>query len=121
MIRVAVTGGREFRETYWVAAKLDDLHRELGFTEIVHGGAKNGVDYIAHHWARQTPRMTILVEEITGADWAACGKLAGSVRNRRMLVRYKPELLIAFPGQGGTADCIKHAEELGIAVRKIGR
>jgi hypothetical protein len=120
-MRVLVTGGRYFNESYYVASKLDQLHAELGFDWLIHGAAKSGVDLFAHYWCRQKHGVHEDAVPINPYEWDTFGKMAGSIRNRRMLLRHEPKLVIAFPGMGGTADCIKQAEELGIEVRKIGR
>lgn len=51
---------------------------------------------------------------------------AGSIRNyavlrgawHALLREQKADLLLAFPGNYGTANCIMHATELGITVEK---
>lgn len=46
---------------------------------------------------------------------------AGPIRNSRMLREGKPDLVLAFPGHGGTADMVKQAGEAGVGVMKAER
>ena len=41
------------------------------------------------------------------------------MRNREMLERGRPDLVIAFPGGPGTANMVKLAREAGIEVIKV--
>jgi hypothetical protein len=52
------------------------------------------------------------VKHATDGPWPA----AGPRRNRRMLVAFKPDVVLAFPGGAGTASCCAVARELGIPV-----
>lgn len=51
------------------------------------------------------------------ADWERYGKRAGPIRNRKMLDQ-GPDLVVAFGGDKGTADCVREARRRGIAVRE---
>jgi len=53
------------------------------------------------------------------ADWAEHGVSAGPIRNKAMLE--EADLLIAFPGGNGTANCVNQAVAKGIEVIKIER
>lgn len=55
------------------------------------------------------------------ADWKRYGKSAGPMRNAEMLRLQKPDLVLAFPGGTGTADCCRQAKALGIRVLKAQR
>lgn len=53
------------------------------------------------------------------ANWAELGKSAGSVRNG-LLVARMPDLLLAFPydgGSPGTADAVRQAQDAGIPTK----
>ena len=43
------------------------------------------------------------------ANWAKHGNMAGPIRNQAMLVKGKPDLVLAFPGGRGTADMVNRA------------
>jgi hypothetical protein len=107
--RVVVTGGRNYADSALVYATLDSLRP----TAIAQGDAA-GADGLARVWAfeRGIPCSGFK------ADWTR-GKVAGPERNRRMLDEFKPDLVIAFPGGRGTANCIKEARKRNIPVRII--
>lgn len=52
------------------------------------------------------------------ADLVAYGLRAGPIRNQEM-VDSKPALVVAFPGNDGTADAVRRAKEAGIEVLEI--
>jgi hypothetical protein len=61
---------------------------------------------------------------VSVADWDSHGKAAGPMRNRTMLAGVNSpvsnaDLLIAFKGGRGTADCVRQARELGIPVIEV--
>jgi hypothetical protein len=43
------------------------------------------------------------------ANWKVYGRAAGPIRNMKMLLEGKPDLVVAFPGGIGTADMVKKA------------
>jgi hypothetical protein len=53
------------------------------------------------------------------SQWRVTGKGAGPIRNGLMLDILKPDLVVAFPGNRGTADCIRQAERRGITVQLV--
>lgn len=125
---VLCTGGRAYADRDHVFAVLDALHAERAITLIVHGAC--GLD-------EKTMRQVGYRERMTGADrwaddwslergipcnthvarWLEFGPSAGPRRNRAMLKEDMPDVVIAFPGDRGTADCIRQARALGIEVR----
>lgn len=113
-MRVLVTGGRDFEEIDTLYHALDQIHQETPITLIIEGGAK-GADRLARRWAdaRNVPFVT---EE---ADWTRHGKAAGPLRNGRMIKEHKPDLVVAFKGGKGTADCKAQARAAGVAVREV--
>jgi hypothetical protein len=125
-MRVLVCGGRDFgkieSEALLVARTLDALDDDHPISEMFHGGAK-GADLLAATWAvarnalrRDVPR--IIIHEFP-ADWDAHGKAAGPLRNQRMIDEGKPDLVVAFPGGSGTADCVRRARAAGIPVQEV--
>jgi len=113
-MKVIVCGGRDFRSPAQVWRELDRLHAELGFTELMQGGAR-GVDTFAKEWARTKPEIT---RWVCNADWKTYGRSAGAIRNSKMLL-WKPDLVIAFPGGIGTKDMTHKAEAAGVPVRRV--
>jgi len=95
-MRVVVTGGRDFVNRAFIYKVLDSYEIDA----LAHGGAK-GADTVAGQWAseRSVPCT------VFPAKWNELGKLAGFARNAQMLDRFKPDLVIAFPGGTGTTNC----------------
>jgi hypothetical protein len=106
-MRVLVCGGRGYHDYARVKKILD----AAGITELCHGGAA-GADNLAGRWAEECHVPC----QVFPADWGRWGKSAGPTRNVQMLVDFKPEMVIAFPGQQGTRHMIKIAREAGVDV-----
>lgn len=105
-LRVAVTGGRDFANAHTINHCLALLHDNYGIGVLAHGGAQ-GADLLAGRWARAHD-VAVRVYE---ADWHSLGPRAGPERNRRMLAHFHPDLVVAFRGASGTADCLRAASE----------
>lgn len=112
-MRVLVCGGRDFNDESLVMKTLDQIDRQHGIVEIVHGAAR-GADSLAGKWADTRFRT---VTEFP-ANWQAHGKAAGPIRNQEML-GHTPDLVVAFPGGRGTADMVRRAKAEGILVFEV--
>lgn len=111
MTRVVVTGGRDFTDRELVFSVLD---AECP-TDLAQGGGP-GADTLAVAWYRFRWNR----EPITYfAAWGSEGRSAGPRRNQRMLDDFEPDLVIAFPGGKGTADCVRRARKMGIRVMEV--
>lgn len=133
---VLVCGGRTYTDPADLWAELDRLKPMP--TLLIEGGQRTrdpvdrtkiigGADYWGQQWAasRGIPCRTV------PANWADIetppvkikfrpdgrpyNVLAGHNRNQKM-VDMAPKILIAAPGGGGTADCIRRARGAGIRV-----
>lgn len=113
-MRVLVCGGRDYNDTETVFSVLSSLVADKPVTAIIHGAAA-GADKIAGGWAR----LSGIPEEPFAADWNEHGRAAGAIRNRRMLVEGKPDLVIAFPGGRGTENMVAQAMKAGVPVRRV--
>lgn len=113
-MRVLVCGGRDFENREAVFSELDALAAEHGWLTIIEGGAR-GADRLAREWAigHYHGLVTFL------ADWAKNGKSAGYIRNTKMLVSGKPDMVLAFPGGAGTADMVAQARKAGGRVVEV--
>ncbi len=112
-MRVLVTGGRFWLRRRQTRVFLDLVHEEIGIDLLIHGGAK-GADRMCAEWAKDRGIEVLLFEP----DWVRDGKMsAGKIRNQRMIDEGKPDLLLAFPGEGGTADMKAKAKRAGIKIR----
>ena len=82
-----------------------------------HPGITGGAaDTLAAEWAqaRAIPCRLFL------ADWTTHGRAAGPIRDQAMLDTGKPDLVVAFVGDRGTADMVRRAREAGVLVRQPG-
>lgn len=114
-MRVLVCGGRDYDDYDYLKTVLSAFQVvEAPFSCIIHGSAR-GADTMGGIYAE---RHNIPVEEYP-ADWKKHGTAAGPIRNREMLEKGKPDLVIAFPGGSGTANMVKIAKAAGVRVVEI--
>jgi len=121
-MRVIVTGGRDFDDWVCMFRVLDLLLGNCAAPTLVHGSAP-GADAIADQWARERNASAGCVQGWCGierfpADWKKRGKAAGPIRNSEM-VAAGADMVIAFPGDRGTADCVSKAKTAGILVLEV--
>ncbi len=116
-MRVLVCGGRHYANRTKVYEVLDALHGSsvTGNISLIVTGCAPGADTLAQDWA------TIRKVDLEGypANWKQDGKAAGPIRNRRMLEKGKPDLVVAFPGDRGTANMALLAKNAGVPVRFV--
>jgi len=114
-MRVLVCGGRDYTGHDDLFTELDRLHCEEGPISVIIHGDQLGADTYAKWWAteRGVPHAPFK------AEWGRYGKSAGPVRNRRMIVEGKPDLVVAFKGGKGTADMVRQAMRAAIPVQEI--
>lgn len=106
-MKILVTGGRDYAN----AALVHSVLQEYDDPTIIVGDAK-GADTLAKESAESLGFRT----EVFFASWSMYGKRAGPIRNAEMISQ-NPDLVIAFPGGKGTADCVARAEKAGIPIR----
>jgi hypothetical protein len=111
---LAATGGRNFEDRSAVDRALDVIHDRTPIRLLVHGACPTGVDEFARAWAVR--RGVEHTGQTYRANWRKHGKAAGPIRNRAMLATEHPDVLLAFQGGSGTADCVRAALALGIRV-----
>lgn len=114
-MRVLVCGGRDYKNVSKVRHALEAVHAKRGITLLIEGGA-TGADQLAREWAK-TAGVQV---QTCKAEWDKYGKAAGPIRNTEMLLHWKPEGVIAFPGGTGTADMVAKAKNAGLKVWEIG-
>lgn len=105
--KIIVTGGRGYSNKKRVEEILEALNPDT----VVQGGA-TGADLLAYQWAKQNGKTPITVD----AEWTKYDLAAGPIRNRKMCADHRDGVLVAFPGNKGTADCIRAAKSLGMTV-----
>ena len=113
---VLVCGGRDYQNWHRVHAMLDGLHSRFEITKIVQGAAR-GADFHAWTWARNNG------VEHTGneykPDWDTHGKVAGILRNAEMFDAERPDLVIGFPGDNGTAHMVSYAASANTPTMRV--
>jgi hypothetical protein len=109
-VRVLVCGDRNWTDEEMIREYL----AEIGPSVVIQGEAR-GADRAARRAAQD---LGIPVESYP-ADWATYGRAAGPIRNRQMLDRGKPTLVVAFhddiAASKGTANMLKQARDRRIA------
>ena len=103
-MRVLVCGGRTYGNQDYLDKILNQIHATEKITEIISGGAR-GADTCAIVWAEKAKVKC----SVYYADWDKHGKAAGHIRNKEMLIRGNPDIIVAFPGGAGTRDMISLA------------
>jgi len=122
---VLVTGGRDYKDRDHFDKTLRHVwttHTGC-FDTIMHGACGldadelfditkiTGADRLAQNWATLNAVPCIWVP----AAWKRLGRPAGPIRNQAMIDK-KPDLVVAFPGGVGTADCVRRARKANIRV-----
>ncbi len=113
-MRVLVTGGRDYSDAGLVNAALDKLHQDFGVTVLIHGAA-TGADTLAANWA-DANAIPQLPFKVTRDDWNRLGRRAGPLRNQEMLLKGRPDVVLAFPGGRGTSNMVSLAKAAGVPV-----
>lgn len=113
-MRLLVCGGRDYRDQIRAWAALDRLLAKRPIEVLIHGGA-TGADTLADEWA-QARGIQRRVFAVTRDQWRELGRIAGPLRNSKMLREGEPDGVVAFPGGRGTADMIRQAESWGLRV-----
>lgn len=110
-MRVLVCGGRNYAEQDAVFHALTMIDQGQGIDWIIHGACPTGADAHAEAWALDW-------RPVQGwpADWAKYGRAAGPIRNAEMVRGSGADIVLAFPGGSGTADCVRQARAHGIEV-----
>jgi hypothetical protein len=92
---VLVTGDRNWKHDEVIVRAIGDIWRVKDrkgiWVTFIHGGAR-GADTIAEKIARELGFEVVVYE----AKWGLLGKFAGIDRNREMLEKGKPNLVLAF-------------------------
>jgi len=109
-MKILVCGGRDYKDYEKVCNILDQYSPSL----IIEGGAR-GVDTFARLWAENND----IPVKTENANWKRYGRSAGPIRNKFMLEKHDPDLVITFPGGSGTNNMIKQAKASGIKVIEI--
>lgn len=108
-MRVLICGSREWTDRDAIKKEVLRLKPSV----IIEGGAR-GADTLAREVGVE---LGILVRTFL-ADWKTYGRAAGPIRNTRMLVEGKPDLVLAFhkylAESKGTQNMVKQAKKAGV-------
>lgn len=107
----AFTGGRHYQDRAMVNLICDLLLADDS-NEFSVGDCSTGVDLFVRERIPSTRKY------VYRAEWTLYGKSAGPRRNAEMLE--DADVLIAFPGGDGTADCVTKARRAQIPVIEVG-
>jgi len=111
-MNVLVCGSRGWSKVAPIHQELSKLPKD---TTIIEGGA-NGADTIAGKVALKIGLDLVIFM----ANWTKYGKVAGPIRNGKMLAWCKVDRVLAFtenPPTRGTQNMIDQATKAGIEVR----
>jgi len=111
-MKLAVTGGRDYRLTERDYIVLNNIHERVGVSLLLHGGCR-GADLDAAQWAKD---KGIPTQEFPAA-WDVHGKAAGPIRGREMIDA--ADKLVAFPGGKGTEHAVRYALEQGKSLLRL--
>ena len=118
MLKVVVTGSRDWTHRETIERELKDITRIHGSGVLAHGGAK-GADTIAGEIAE----LLGWEVKVYKADWHEYRNAAGPIRNRQMLADMRPDVVVAFLSRErgwnkskGTMNCAMTANEMGYRV-----
>lgn len=121
--QMVITGSRRRIPDEEEMAAFWRLLATLEPVAVLHHGAATGVDsYVAAQVERLCPDIQVVPHR---ANWypegrpspAGPDRSAGPIRNRQMLVL--GSVLIAFPGDIGTANCCRQAGEMGRRILSV--
>jgi hypothetical protein len=110
-MKILVTGSRNYSDKDKVFQVLSELKPLF----IVQGGA-TGADALAKEFA-----ITYNINyDTVQAKWSLYGPSAGPRRNEEMLDKHPDiELVVAFPGNKGTADMVRRANQRNIQILHV--
>ena len=112
---VAVAGGKDVEDPDTVWSVLDRTRAKHPDIVILHGGAP-GVEKVAARWAEARGVDQVVCKP----DWNTHGKAAPFRRNDDLL-NLMPRGVIAWTGNGITANLVDKAAALGIPVHRVRR
>lgn len=113
-MRVLVCGGRDFSDAPTVCSVLNEIHRRRNIDLIIHGAAR-GADKLAEEYAISRNIRFVRFK----AEWGRYGGAAGPIRNKRMLIEGRPDLVVAFKGGRGTRNMIDLAYRHDVPVLDV--
>lgn len=111
MTVLIVCGGRHYADRDFVFRALDYIAARRNIALLVEGG-QTGADTHARDWAKDRG----IEHRREDAHWDLYGANAGPMRNRKMLVWWEPDGVVAFNGDKGTRNMKQQAAERGVPI-----
>lgn len=104
-MKVLVCGSRDWLDEKSIHNELSKLSKDV---IIIHGGCPAGADKIADDYCKINNLKTIIYL----ANWKTYGRSAGPIRNKEMIEKESPDLVLAFlkNNSKGTKNTITLAE-----------
>jgi len=135
-MKLLICGSRSLHDKSPEVIKHIEEFNRFNKVDVVISGMAKGADLIGAFWANDND---ILVEQyyaqwddlfeenafiVTKKDGSQYNRNAGLERNKRMLVKGKPDFVLAFidgrvPKSNGTRHMIRLSEEAGVPVKVI--
>ncbi len=88
-MRILVTGSRGLDNISQVEGVLSQYIAVKD--TVIHGACPSGVDAIADDYARRYFNDVL----VAPADWKTHGRAAGPIRNKEMITRFEPDVVVA--------------------------
>lgn len=126
---VLVAGGPDFAHRARLNWALDYWHARLEIAQLVIDGRprivsedrfkpeaeqrKTGAGYLAKLWA-MSRAVGWAEDSLSDAELKKFGTTAPAMLNTRMLMKHRPQRVIAFPGGPETADLLDKSRRAGI-------
>jgi len=106
-MKILIAGGRNFTDKQFLE---EYMSKYLGEVTLVISGTAKGADRLGEKWAEDN---NIPVERYP-AQWSRYGGAAGPIRNKEMLDKGKPDLVIVFEGGKGSAHMAMISKKSGV-------
>jgi YspA, cpYpsA-related SLOG family len=111
-MRILIAGDRNWTNVKVIRKVIDELYITYGRFTLIHGAAK-GVDSIAAFICKNIYKLDV---EDYPANWDKFGRVAGRLRNKRMLAEGRPDLGVVFHNNLAESKGTGHMYEiLGLA------
>ena len=123
--RVLICGDRHWTDYLAIKDLMIKLCQVYKSSLVIIEGEAHGADIMAAQAAEElgVPDSRILRFPVTKQDWNSLGKSAGHLRNRKMLIEGKPNLVFAFHDSlefsKGTANMVNQSRKAGVPVKLI--
>jgi hypothetical protein len=117
-MKILFCGDRDWSDVATIEETISNLLDKFGTFTVIEGEAR-GADRLS----RRVAEAYGLEVEAYPADWQQFGRAAGPIRNKRMLLEGKPDLVVAFHAaiadSKGTQNMLEIATKRGVPTMLI--